>query len=380
MPKSKKSVLLYMHQSILRGGVEKVFHTILHNLPPDRYDVTVMDVMGYLDDDFRSPLYPTGVKRICLQWDQYDRRLLPRLWQKVQNRINPLLVNVLLKFKRYDIAIAAQEGPYAKFVADKVRAHRRLLWIHNDMGICHWSKKHFDSLDAERRCYATFDGIACVSEGVRASMAALFGTLPGLQTVYNPIDTPYIDKCLEGCAETPARGTTEFVCLGRLAHQKGYDRLLEAVHLLNLKGYNFHVTILGEGEDRPMLERTIHDYGLNNVTLAGNRPNPFPYVKAANWFLQPSRHEGFSLALHEATYCGTPSITTDVAGARELLGDNHYGIITANSTLGICDALRKVLDNPALEPHYRTLLADLRPRLSLASRLADIRRFIDGPG
>lgn len=375
----KQKVLIYIHQGIQKGGVEKVFHTIINNLPSDRYDITVLSVMGYLTDDFDAPLYPNTVKRHCMMWDEFSKdNVIRRVLQKIHNRLFPPYYKFLLKLKKFDIAIAAQEGFYASFVIENVKAHRKYLWIHNDVMQCHWTAKMFPSLDAEAACYRQFSKVICVSHHVAQSMSSLFGKMDNLHICYNPINTPEIDaKLQEPAPERPGTGVW-FVCIGRLAHQKGYDRLLEICRRLNDKGYRYRycISILGEGADRAKLELKISEYQLGNVELCGNQTNPFKYMKAADWVLTPSRHEGFCLALWEATYCGVPSIITDVAGARELLGNSEYGIITENSEEQIYTAIKSVLDQPRLHEHYQAAARKRAPFISLNTRIADIVKAI----
>lgn len=377
--KRKKKVFVYIHQCILTGGVEMVFNRILNNLPAEEYDITILSVMGYLKDDFDAPLFRPGIKRHCMMWDELSKtNPLRRIAQKLHNRLFPPLYKFLLRFRKYDIAIAAQEGAYADFVTDYVRADRKFLWIHNDMSVCHWTLKHFGTSEREAECYGRFTRVICVSEQVRQSMAQLFPRLNNLCVAYNPIDTGHIDECLT--APLPPRPDTDgpwFVCVGRLADQKGFDRLIRVCHRLQEEGHEFHVTVLGGGADWQKLEQILSEFQVTDISFLGHKSNPFTYIKAADWFLQTSRHEGFGLALYEAAYCGTPAITTDVAGAKELLGESEYGIVTENSEDGIYRAMKSVLSDPALHERYKTAIKKRSGFVNLQNRISAIRAILD---
>ena len=360
-----------MHQCILKGGVEKVFYNLLNNLPSDRYDVTVLCVMAYLHGDINDNLYPSFVKRRWLYYDEWSNNGLVKLCQRIHNKFFPTFYKWYLRRCHFDVAIAAQEGMYAKFIDENIHADKKILWIHNDIAICHWTEKTFGSIENEKACYKKYDSIVCVSEAVKESMLNVFGKMSNLCVRYNPIDTFEIERKLR--EPLPQREKEPlFVCVGRLVNQKGYDRLLCASEKLNSKGYKYSVWIIGEGEDRPLLESAIRKMQLKNIKLLGEQSNPFVYMKQADWLLLPSRQEGFGMVLHESLYCGTPVLTTLVAGAKELLGDSKYGIIVDNSEDGIYNGMKLVLDIPDLHQRYAELSVQRKSFVDIKRRIRDI--------
>lgn len=372
----KKEILIHIHQCILKGGVEKVFYNILNNIPVENYHITVLSVMGYLKGDFDESIYPASIKRKCLFWDEFSSNFFRRIGQKIHNRIYPVLIKTYYKFKKFDVAIAAQEGFYADFVINNVKAHKKLLWIHNDMKQCHWSLDYFKSSEKERSCYEKFDKIVCVSKQVQESMRMVFGEMSNLTVCYNPIDTKEIDLKLRKVLNKRPFAPW-FVCIGRLAHQKAYDRLFKVCSRLNQEGYKYNISILGEGEERSNLEYLLEKMKLSNIKLLGNKENPFKYLKSADWYLLPSRHEGFSTSLQEAAYCGTPIITTDVSGAKELLGENEYGIICENSEDGLYSGMKRILDSSIDQSFFRSQIAKRKNFVNLKSRIDAILNQID---
>lgn len=374
-----KKVFIYIHQSILKGGVEKVFYNLFNNLPDDEYQITVLNYCAYLTDDLKSVFYKGQKHRYWFYYDEWSPKPVKKFFQRVHNKLMPVILPIWLRMQRFDIAIAAQEGMYAKFVDENIRAKRKLLWIHNDMMLCRFTEKYFESPQDEKACYEHFDGVACVSDSVRQSMLARFGEMSNLYVVYNPIDTNEIDIKLE--ENLPERGKeTLFVCVGRLVEQKGFDRLLPVCKKLNDEGFKYTVWILGEGSDREKLESYIQKNGLYNVKLLGNQKNPFVYMKQADWLLCVSRHEGFNMVLHEAVYCECPIITTVNAGTKEFLGESQYGIVLENSDQAIEDGMREVLSNKEIRDKYHLAALERKDFVSLDGRMKIIRAFIDGDG
>ncbi|MBR2888819.1 MAG: glycosyltransferase [Oscillospiraceae bacterium] len=367
----KKKLFIYIHQCILKGGVEKVFYNLLNNLPQEQYEITVLSHIAYLTDDIHAELYPQNVHRRWLYYDEFAPGGIRRFLQRVHNFLMPRLYPIWLRFRRFDTAIAAQEGKYARFVDENLRADRKLLWIHNDMERCHWTAREFSSLEEEKNCYLRFDKVVCVSHSVADSMAKVFGEMKNLHVCYNPIDTAEIDRKMD-LFPVEREVVPLFVAVGRLAEQKGFDRLLRICRRLNRQGFDYRLWIIGDGEERKKLEAEISKGGLENVRLLGQKGNVFPYMKAADWLVCSSRHEGFNMVLYEAAWCGTPAITTDNAGTREFLGDSQYGIVTDNDEDALYEAMCRVLSNPELLPRYRAAVQERRSFIDLPGRIRAI--------
>lgn len=320
-------------------------------------------------------MYPSNVKRHWFYYDEFTHDGVKRLFQRIHNHIYPMFYRFWLHFQKYDTAIAAQEGMYADFVNKYVHAKRKLLWIHNDMSLCHWTKKYFRKNSNEIECYQAFDRVVCVSEDVKKSMQKTFGNMNNLVVCYNPIDTKEIDFRLgEEIIERP--DCTLFVSVGRLVEQKGFDRLLRICKKLKEDGMQFQVWILGEGSDRQELEKYIRANELYFVHLLGNKENPFTYMRAADWVICTSRHEGFNMVLHEAIWCGTPIITTDNAGAYELLGNNEFGIITKNDEEAFYNMLKRVLTDSHIIDFYRKAVAKRKEFIDIKSRIEKIEQLL----
>jgi len=106
--------------------------------------------------------------------------------------------------------------------------------------------------------------------------------------------------------------TINFVAVGRLTFQKGFDRLIS----LFAQCDNATLIIIGSGNDRELLENLICKLKLNErVKLGGESQNPWSYIASADALLLPSRWEGLPNVVLEALACGTPVIATPESGA-----------------------------------------------------------------
>ncbi len=117
------------------------------------------------------------------------------------------------------------------------------------------------------------------------------------------------------------RDTLMLVFTGRLIPEKGIQVLLDVMS--GVTQYDVQLVLAGEGPLRPLVEQS----GLPNVHLVGRLDSPdiAALLLQGDLFVLPSRSEGFCTSLLEASACGTPSIVTDVGGARELIPDECYG-------------------------------------------------------
>lgn len=369
----KKKILIYINQICLRGGVEKVFYNLINNLPENKYDITILTTVAYISDDLKIEIYDKQIKRYFFYFDEFSKNFIIRQFQKLYNKIARFFIDKIIKKQKWDIAIAAQEGMYAEYIS-KITAPKKYLWIHNDMRLI--STKNFKSKKDEKKCYNTFNKVICVSEDVKQSMLDVFGEMDNLCVKYNPIDTNEIDlKANEDIRENP-KSRPLLVSVGRLAHQKGFDRLLKIVKKLNTDGYDFEVWVVGEGAERKNLENYIKTHNIYNVKLLGHRTNPFTYMKNADWVICTSRHEGFNMVLHEAIYLEKPIITTNNAGAFELLGNNdEYGIVLENRDDAIYHGFKRILDTPDLQNHYSIKAAQRKSFVSLKERIQKIEEL-----
>ncbi|KJK09031.1 MULTISPECIES: glycosyltransferase [Pseudomonas] len=120
----------------------------------------------------------------------------------------------------------------------------------------------------------------------------------------------------------PLQGVPVFGAVGRLVDSKGFDHLIDAFALARQRQPDIHLVILGEGNERPVLESRIRALGLEAVvTLHGHCRELSSLYRAFDWVLIPSRSEGLGLVLQEAVMADVPVLCSDLSVFREQLGD-----------------------------------------------------------
>lgn len=340
--------ILFLIGSLGGGGAEGVLVTLVNGLCKNKnLDITVLT------------LYPGGIneqkldKRISLKTVHLTRKYpyLNRWLQffKIKSfAVLPswLLHKIFIK-EKYDVEIAFIEGLPTKIIAGASKATPIYAWIHINLLLFNYSKHAYMTLKHEQQAYRRFNKVFCVSNDVKEAFSKKFN-LPGM-VLYNPINQEeLIAKSKEGI-DSPASDASvlKLVTVGRLAKQKGFERLLGVVGKLRDQGYRFRLQIIGQGPEKDNLHQLFHQLQLEQtVDFVGYKINPYPYVKQADLFVCSSITEGFSTAVCEAILLDVPVLTTDCTGMREIFGDVHCGIIVENSEEGLYQGLKQLLDHP----------------------------------
>lgn len=228
-----------------------------------------------------------------------------------------------------------------------------------------------------RRLYPLADAIVAVSAGVADDVVATSGIDPErVHIVANPVVTPEVDRLAGAAPEHPWVGADRplIVAVGRLTRQKDFPTLLHAFAKLR-EARDARLLIMGEGEDRGVLEALVARLGLGDcVDLAGFYANPYPVMAAADLFVLSSRWEGSPNALTEALYLGVPSVATDCpSGPSDILPDERL------APVGDAGALAAIMASTLCQPRgcgeLRAAVADYTLARSAAKYLAVLDRI-----
>lgn len=138
------------------------------------------------------------------------------------------------------------------------------------------------------------------------------------------------------------------LAVGRLAHQKDYPNLLQALGLLS-QDLQCRLLIAGDGPLRPQLEAMVDDLDLSSrVRFLGIRRDVAALMAAADVFVHSSSGEPFGLVVAEAMACECVVVATDTGGVREVLGDTGF-LVPRSDPMALADALRMACALPRAE-------------------------------
>ena len=346
--------ILFFIDTLTGGGAEKVLRTLVNNMDQEKFDITVQTLETV---DHREYLVP-GIRYKAVNRCRTGLgRKLFSYWVRLCAELKwlyPLYIR-----DDYDIEVAYLEcGPTKILAGSTNKKARKIAWVHCDLAIKEGMLSQTEKLKEYYQCY---DKVVCVSENVRDSFRRMFGERPESLVLHNVNDEAEILKKAEAF-EVPRRSGVDLVAVGRLAEQKGFDRLIDACAMLKKDGMDFHLRILGEGPERSDLETQILREGLEDcVELMGQQANPYPYIREADVLVCSSRYEGLSTAVTEALILGKAVVTTPCTGMDELLGDSEFGLITEDGAAGIYDGVKKLLEDDVLRQKY-ALAAGVRGR------------------
>ena len=139
------------------------------------------------------------------------------------------------------------------------------------------------------------------------------------------------------------------ISVGRLASEKNWEVLLNAVALVLKDVPQFRLVLIGDGQDRKNLEDLTKELGIRKrVTFLGALAfSEIPaYMKAANLFGFASITETQGLATLEAMAAGLPVVAVDASGTRDILKNRQQGYLVENNAEALAAGIKKLLSNP----------------------------------
>jgi glycosyltransferase involved in cell wall biosynthesis len=201
------------------------------------------------------------------------------------------------------------------------------------------------------RFYRWADEVVAVSEGVGDHLAGIVG-MPRerIRVIYNPVVNPELPQKLKGPLYHPWFKPNQppvLLAAGRLAAEKDFSSLIRAFAQVRQRR-PARLMILGEGEERAVLETQIRQLGLEqDVSLPGFVDNPYAYMIRASLFVLSSKSEALPTVLIEALYCGLPIVSTDCpGGTREILANGRYGqLVPVGDLTALSQAILVALDS-----------------------------------
>ncbi len=376
----KKKVLFFI-ESLSGGGAEKVLTDIVKNINKEKFDITV----GTVSD---NGIYVQEVKKQCryfsvCSYADYEaggiRKLLFSFKYKLLYSLPAKWSYRLFVKGVYDTQVAFVEGFATKLIsASPDKKSKKLAWVHIDMSSNPYADSCYKSLDEHISTYQRFDKILCVSQSVKAAFCSKFGITENVEIQYNPVDSEeIIRKSAEPIDFAFDKNKLNFVTVGRLAYQKGYDRLLKTVCRLKNDGYTFCIHVLGDGEKRVSLESYVRENHLEgHVVFHGYHTNPYKYVAKCDAFICSSYAEGFSTAATESIVLGKPVLTVECAGMRELFGGKNCGIITENTDEALYGMLKRILDNPGELDSFNDGINVRKKDFDITKRIAEAEHLL----
>lgn len=372
----RKSILIVSHAMEI-GGAERALLGLLNSIDTNQYDVDLFlyrhegELMGLIPNNINLlpenkkyreiavPILKT-IKRGNIDI-VFGRFIAKNKAKKFVNKHFPNTDNQVeltyshkytMKYmpdisnKEYDLAISFLTPHY--YVMDKVKAKKKIAWIHTD-----YSFINID-IETETKMWEKYDYIASISDNVTEAFLKKFPSLKDKIVLIENINSPRFIKqqaeLMNVSDEMPNDNSIKLLSIGRFSNQKNFDNVPDICRRLLNKGCNIKWYIIGYGTDEQLIRNKIAENNMQeNVVILGKKNNPYPYIKACDIYVQPSRYEGKAITVREAQILCKPVIITDYPTAKSQLNDGYDGVIVPLDNETCAKGIAEVINNKVLQ-------------------------------
>lgn len=371
----KPRIFIAIHYLEL-GGAEISLIGLLNAIDTSRYDV---DLFVYSHRGELMKMVPSGIRLLpeIKEYAQIEKPIkevlkqggwkiaLARLWAKYQykqyvkhnhpkegsaifqyvfNAVTPLLPD-LYKYGEYDLAISFLT-PH-NIVAEKVHAKKKIAWIHTD-----YTRINVD-VNKELLVWRKFDEIVSISQDVTKTFLQIFPSLSDkIIEINNILSSLLMRKRAEEFPVIFSKDVSRvnLLSVGRYTFAKNYDNVPDICKRIRETGCNVYWYIIGYGGDEALIRSKIKEAGMEEyVILLGKKENPYPYMKACDMYVQPSRFEGNSVTVREAQMLCKPVVVTDYPTAGSQIQQGIDGVIVPLDNAKCAQGIVEVIQNKDLQ-------------------------------
>lgn len=269
----------------------------------------------------------TGEKRGVWMSMQYTARFL-----------QPLLPDIP---GEYDLGIMFLG--IADTLINKVQAKKKITWNHTDYDTL------FPNRSMDLETYSKVDAVVSISPACTEKVRAFYPELANKAiTIENILAGQFIEQCAkEPQIDMSSDGGVALLSVGRFCEAKNFDNVPDICRRLVADGLDVKWYLIGYGGSEPLIRQKIHDAGMqDHVIILGKKDNPYPYMRACDLYVQPSRYEGKAVTVREAQLLGKPVVITDYATSASQLADGVDGVIVPMDNAGCAAGIAALLRDP----------------------------------
>lgn len=370
----KKKIFIFSHAMEI-GGAERALLGLLNSIDYSKYEV---DLFLLKHSGELMPLIPKQVN-LLPEISQYSAIMKPMVLALKEGQIKVVLGRLCGKLKaklydikhtlnrsavaieyshkhtvkylpkvnneHYDIAISFLTPHY--IVSEKVNADKKIAWIHTDYSTIELDVK------SELAMWSKFDNIVSISDDVTRAFLSTFPSLENkIVKIENILSKDFIEEQADlfNVKNEMTDDSVKLLSIGRFCEAKNFDDVPEIASIIKSKGVDFKWYIIGYGGEEELIRSKISEFGMEDtVIILGKKDNPYPYIKACDIYLQPSRYEGKAVTVHEALILNKPVIITDYPTAHSQLKDGFDGIIVPMDIEGSANEIARVIKDKELQ-------------------------------
>lgn len=359
----KKIKLLFRHRSMEMGGVEKVMLSIVNNLNPEKFEITVC--LNLNQGELRNE-FPPHIRKLYLAEgkEDFSKNIILQKIQLYQRkkkleklRKNPGIIDKQHLKEYFDIEIGMTYNDFESVLNSSNKNSKKIGWFHSEINVPGLKPLLPEIL----KQFPQFDVMVYCSQKIKDLMHIHHPDLhfPREKVIINAIS---IEEIKVKAAEKidPFSEKPRFVSVGRLHYRKGYHKLIEAHTKLIREGHDHQILIVGEGEHRQNLEKLIKENKVERTfILLGNKMNPYPYIKNADFFILPSESEAWPLVIAEALILQKPIIATDTGDVSMMIAPEKTGILIPYKVEEMYYSMKRFLTDKPLISEIKSNLQNI---------------------
>ena len=377
-----KTKILFRHRSMEMGGVEKVMLSLMNNLNPEKYEMTVL--LNLNQGELRNE-FPRHVRKVYLT-DGKEDFSKNTLIQKVQlfqrkrklNKLikNPEIIDKEILKDQYDIEIAMTYNDFEPVLNSTNKLSKKIGWFHSEIQV----PKLQPLVPGILRNFPKFDHMVYCSQKIKDLMHEHYPDLkyPSESVIINAIPIEEIKQKAEEKISDFPKNIPVFVSVGRLHTRKGYHKLMDAHAKLLKDGFPHTVLIIGDGEELPNLLQQQKKLSVEkSFIFAGNKMNPYPYIKNADFFIMPSESEAWPLVLAESLILQKPIIATDTGDVETMVDDRKTGYLINYDTDEMYESMKKFITDQNLVAEIQENLKDAEKKFDNDKIFRAVEEILD---
>ena len=367
-----KKKILFIMPSMFIGGAERSLLGLFEVIDYAQYDVSLFlyrhegEFLSYIPEQVNllPPMVAYGTFDVPIRSLLFSQRWIfgiARLLSKVALKMHCLIsgekkgVWMSMQYTaRYLLPLLPEiPGEYdlgvmflgvADPLVRKVKARKKVAWCHTDYDALYPDKA------MDRKTYQAMDCIVFVSDACRDKMVRFYSELFDKTQVIENILAEKLMTQQSGIPiddmPSPKDGHV-LLSIGRLSDAKNFDNIPDICARLIQAGLDVKWYIIGYGGDEPLIRQRIAEAHMeDHVILLGKKENPYPYIKACDLYVQPSRYEGKCVTVREAQMLGKPVVITRYATSASQLENGVDGVIVPMDNEGCAEGIAALLQDP----------------------------------
>lgn len=333
----RKKELLFSINDLRVGGIETAIINLLNNIDYKKYNVTLVmeEKTGVLLKNVNKNVKVQELKV------SNNKNVIIRKGINFIRKLNFSILN----YHKFDFSCCYATYSLSANKIALTASKNNSIYVHSNYRYIYKDKTEFKNF-FNCRNISSFRRIIFVANEAEKDFIKIYPELKNKCLVLNNFIDP--DKILklstEKISETHPKNKKLFVFIGRLDDSS--KKVSRAINLLKSLS-DVNLLIVGDGPDRKMYEDLVTKNDLSKrVTFVGQKTNPYPYIKLADYIILTSDYEGFPVTYLEAITLHKRILTTiDVSDESINIGKDYATIISMDEKEMLKD-VQKELSSP----------------------------------